>query len=322
MPLLPVLLAAVRFAQTPATAPPVPSAPVPSAPVQSAPALTALPAPPAWDKLKAAYDYKPAVPNAPAPLVAARDDADYVLQHITLSGADGKPVPGLYLRPKADGKYPVALLLHGLGSDKETMIRFFGRALAARGIACLALDALDHGERKTPGAAAVGAGSPAGERGGLRFATVVRQTVGDYRLALDYLKTRKDVDANRVGLLGYSMGAMMGSVLGGVDDRVKAVVLEVGGDPVRPFVSALPPAARDTVEFISPSNYVGHIAPRPVLMINAKADQTMRADAAKRLQDAARDPKQIIWAEGGHILAAPDAQKGVDWLVERLTTKK
>lgn len=309
--LIPVLLlAAARLAQTPAAPPPA----APAAPIQVAPAAV-LPAPPAWDKLKAAYDYKSVVPDAPAPTVTARDDADYLLQHVLLSGADGKPVPGLFLRPKAQGRYPVALLLHGLGSDKETMIRVFGRPLAARGIACLALDAVDHGERKTPGAASVGAG-------GMRFAVVVRQTVGEYRLALDYLKTRTDADANRVGLLGYSMGAMMGSILGGVDNRVKAVVLEVGGDPVRPFVSGLPPTVRDTAEFISPSNYVGHITPRPVLMINAKADQTMKEDAARRLQEAAREPKQIIWAEGGHILAGPDAQKGTAWLAEKLTAKK
>jgi dienelactone hydrolase len=194
------------------------------------------------------------------------------------------------------------------------MIRLFGRLLAARGIACFALDARDHGERKPTG-------TPAGPNG-MRFAAVMRTTVGDYRLALDYLKTRQDVDSARVGLLGYSMGAMMGSVLGGVDQRVKALVLEVGGDPIRPFVLGLPPTQRDPAEFVSPSNYVGHIAPRPVLFINAKADQTIKEDAARRLQEAAREPKEIIWAEGGHILAPTDAQKGVAWLAEKLGASK
>lgn len=313
MPLLSLFLAAAAFSQTPAAPPPAQAAPAQATPAQAAPALTALPAPPAWDKLKAAYDYKPA-PKSPAPVVEARDAADYLLQHVSLTGADGKTIPGLFLRPKADGKYPVALLLHGLGSDKETMLRAFGRPLAARGIACLALDAREHGERKPTGQTAA--------PDAMRFATVMRATIGDYRLALDWLKTRADVDSRRIGLLGYSMGAMMGSILGGVDDRVKAAVLEVGGDPIRPYLRAAPQAARDAVEFVSTSNYVGHIAPRPVLMINARADQTMKEDAAKRLQDAAREPKQIIWAEGGHILAPADAQKGTAWLAEKLTGKK
>ncbi len=303
MLILPFLLAAL-FGQTPAT----PATPPPAA--QAAPALAALPAPPAWGKLKAAYDYKPA-PKSPVPVIEARNDADYLFQHVLLTGADGKTIPGLFLRPKADGKYPVALLLHGLGSDKETMLRVFGRPLAAKGIACLALDAREHGERK-PTSGQTAAPDP------MRFATVMRATIGDYRLALDWLKTRPDVDSRRVGLLGYSMGAMMGSILGGVDNRVKAAVLEVGGDPIRPYLRMLPAAMREPVEFVSTSNYVGHIAPRPVLMINAKADQTMKEDAAKRLQDAAREPKQIIWAEGGHILAEADAQKGTAWLAEKL----
>lgn len=320
-----------RAAQTAQTAP-VPPAPRPPA---TAPALvpaapgTPLPAPPAWDTLRAAYAHKPAAAPVAAS-IAARADADYLLEHVSLTdAATGKAIPGLFLRPKASssgagagaGAYPVVLLLHGLGSNKETMMQAFGRPLAARGFACLALDARDHGERK-PAALAAGVSRPAvGTADGLRFALVVKDTVGDYRFALDYLQTRPDVDSRRVGLLGYSMGAMMGAILGGVDERVKALVLEVGGDPVRPFVLGAPPALRAQVETISPSNYVGHIAPRPLLMINAKADQTMKEDAARRLQQAAREPKQIIWAEGGHILAPADAQKGVTWLVEKLSAR-
>jgi len=110
----------------------------------------------------------------------------------------------------------------------------------------------------------------------------------------------------------------MGAILAGVDQRIKATVLEVGGDPIRPLIAAMPAPQREQAEAISPSNYVGHISPRALLLINALDDQIMSADSARRLQDAAREPKQIIWAPGGHILAAPDAMRGVLWLSQQL----
>jgi dienelactone hydrolase len=295
-----------------------PSATSPRVLAQAPAAPAALPAPPSWDNLQAAYDYQASVP-----------DAKFHLERIALRDEAGKFIPGLFLRPKAAGTYPVVLLLHGLTSDKETMIDSFGRSLAAQGFACLALDAREHGERMTPGTQwNIGAlmapkkdGAPdaAADAGaGLRFAAVMKGTVSDYRRALDYLETRKDVDAQRIGLLGYSMGAMMGAIVAGVDTRVKATALEVGGDPIRPLAATVPPILRESVEAISPSNYIGHIAPRPVLLINAQADQIMPQAAAKLLQDAAREPKQIVWANGGHILPVADAARGVTWLVQTL----
>ena len=86
----------------------------------------ALPAPPSWAVLKAAYAY-----TAPAPTVTEviRPDPEYRLSHIVFTNRKGQSVPGLFLRPKGTGVYPCVLLLHGLGSDKETMTRIFGRAL-------------------------------------------------------------------------------------------------------------------------------------------------------------------------------------------------
>jgi dienelactone hydrolase len=266
---------------------------------------------PSWDQLKTAYDYD--IKTALSVKTETKEDADYYVEHISFTNIKGESVPGIFVRPKAEGTYPCVLLLHGLFSNKETMNRSFGRELAAKGIASLALDANRHGERRK--ADAQPSIQPA------VFAEMVRTTVVDYRQALDYLKTRKDVDSKSIGLLGYSMGAMMGSILSGVDERVKASVLCVGGDPVKAMVAGLPENLRKEADFVSPSNYASHISPRPVMFINGKQDTVVNEQASKVLHEAAKDPKEIIWVEAGHILPAEATGKGIAWLVEKLGRK-
>ncbi|MBC8101505.1 MAG: alpha/beta fold hydrolase [Cytophagales bacterium] len=281
----------------------------------------ALPPPPPAAVLRGAYAYTPA---RPFPVTAkgqtgaeADKEADTVREHIVFTNTAGSTVTGTLLLPKGKRGMPCVLLLHGAGSDKETMVRVFGDPLAKRGVASLSLDAAEHGERKTKTAA--GAAAPPSIQDPRVFARILRTTVSDYRQALDYLQTRQEVDARHIGLLGYSMGAMMGAMVAGVDERVAASVLCVGGDPVRPYIALVPKSDTLNVEAISPSNYVGLISPRPVYLLNAKDDKTMPAAAARRLQEAAKEPKTVVWAEGGHILPSAATRPAIIWLTEKLT---
>jgi len=56
-----------------------------------------------------------------------------------------------------------------------------------------------------------------------------RQTVLDNRQALDYLVTRTDVDPNRLGCLGLSLGGIKASLVAAVDRRIKCAVLGLAG---------------------------------------------------------------------------------------------
>ena len=139
----------------------------------------------------------------------------------------------------------------------------------------------------------------------------------DYRQVIGYLAIRPDVDSKRLGLIGNSMGAMMGAILTGVDDRIKYAALSVGGDPIRLRIAAMPPEQRNVAESISPSNYIGHIAPRPTYLINALQDETMNEAASKLLLSAAKEPKTIVWVKSGHVLPPDERQKPVAWLTSQ-----
>ncbi len=262
---------------------------------------------PPWATLEAAYAY-----NASKPLHvkerAVKSETAYVT-HVQIEGPDGEKAEGTFMRPKAEGVYPVVLLLHGLTSDEKTMIQFFGEPLVAHDVAVLALDAPYHGERKKAG---MDPSQPT------VFPIVVQGGVREWRRALDYLAVRKDVDMKHVGLLGYSMGSMMGSILGAVDNRIGAFALCVGGDPILPVVDKVPSALRGLAYNVSPSLYVGHIAPRPILMLNGRQDMTMPEAASHRLYAAAQEPKEQVWYESGHILPPDAGMKAVTWVLGKV----
>jgi dienelactone hydrolase len=262
---------------------------------------------PAWNNLSAAYDY-----NAAAPDVKENPVANDKAMEIKLSftGPGGKPVSGVFLRPKGDGTYPCALVAHGLTQNKEAALSMFGNDLVAKGIAVLALDAPGHG-----------ANEPPNKKYWTKNVITIAIHEGDrnYRRALDYLATRPDVDMDHVGLLGYSMGAIMGSILGAVDDRITAFALCVGGDPFLPIAKATPDdKTRNSILQVCPSLFIGHIKSHPIIMFNGLTDVVVVPPAAKLLQAAAPQPKQVVWYNGGHDTPQAIRTRAVEWLANKL----
>jgi predicted esterase len=265
---------------------------------------------PDWKALRALYEY-----DAKKPFEVEEkpiEDANYLKLHLSLVTPSGERAPGVFMRPKATGRYPIVVLLHGLTSHKESMLSLYGYNLLTQGCAILALDAPRHGERRNEGENVWQADL---------FVQITREGVRDYRRALDYLARRDDVDMKRTGLIGYSMGAMMGTILTAVDKRVKNAILCVGGDVGINRVNALPEAQRKAGYAICTSLYVAHIAPRPVLMLNGKADTIVSPAATKLVYDAAGKGKEIVWFESGHDLPKEAATKAVEWMQDRIGKK-
>lgn len=207
-------------------------------------------------------------------------------------------VPALYLRPHGDGPHPAALLLHGFGNaHKDAMMRRFGQRLAERGVASLALDAPRHGERRTPENWPPGDVTTA-------FVEVLLTGLQEWRQAVGWLLTRPEVDARRVGLIGYSLGGMMGCILAGEDERIQTAAFCVTGDGAGTGHG--------------PSRYVRWISPRPALFVNATEDAVIPREAAEELHAAAGEPKTVRWVTGGHLLAPEHCAFAVDWLAEHI----
>ena len=95
------------------------------------------------------------------------------------------------------------------------------------------------------------------------------------RCSLDYLGNVAAVDAKRLALVGYSLGAYLALVAAGDEPRCRAVVLASGGDfPEQTPFATLVRAAAD------PLRFVRRLAGRPLLMVNGRFDRTIKASQA------------------------------------------
>ncbi len=93
----------------------------------------------------------------------------------------------------------------------------------------------------------------------------------DLGRTIDYLATRPDVDASRLGYIGVSFGASSALPLVAIEPRLKAAVLLSGG------LTALGPTP-----IVEPLNYVPRIK-IPVLMVNGRFDELFTLDTNQRL---------------------------------------
>ena len=218
-------------------------------------------------------------------------------------------VPGVLRLPGATGPVPAALLLHGFNSSKERMIDSVGRALASRGVASLAIDLPLHGAR-------------AGAFDGLGFRNVValvqqwKLAVREAEQATRVLAEHPAVDARRIAIVGYSLGAYVSVIVAAQRPELRAVVLAAGGDlPEQTPFGGLVRTVAD------PVRAVRRLAGRPLLRVNGKNDRTIRPRQARTLFEAAGDPKEIHWYAGGHWPTAIAIAYAADWLAERLSNQ-
>lgn len=235
----------------------------------------------------------------------------YQVYKVTYRSARDQRVPAFLVLPKNRGeeKLPCVILMHGLGGDKRMFQMLWG-PLTQAGYALFAIDAQYHGERKPSEDIPFFGMYP------YRARDALIQTVIDLRRGLDYLQTRKEIDPDRIGYIGASMGGIIGSMFAGVDERVKAPVLLVAGGNWKILMeqSALSlwrDAAKNNpqqveealrvMDVVDPIHWVGRIAPRPVLFINGDADNIVPVESNKALHEAAREPKKIVWYKGGHV---------------------
>ena len=223
--------------------------------------------------------------------------------------AGAERVPGILLVPdpaaEEERGFGAAVLLHGFTSRKERMTEGIGRALLARGMASLAIDLPLHGARE-------GNLELRSMRNPLQIVGAWRLAIAETKRALDYLATLPGVDAERLAIVGYSLGSFIAVTVAADDRRVSALALAAGGDfPERtPFVALVRQVA-------DPLRAIRKVAGRPVLMVNGRYDRTVQPSQAERLFAAAGEPKELYWYDGGHWPPPAAIAYAGDWLVTR-----
>lgn len=238
---------------------------------------------------------------------------------------EGKTLSALLhlpLRMKAGEKVPCVLYIPGMDGVKEDN-PIYGDPFLERGIAVLSIDGPGQGETRAGG---------------------VKCTASNYadagKLACDYLVKRPEIDANRLAIMGSSMGSYWGPRVAAAEPRFKACA--VSGVCVEPgqytiFNTASPTfklnymymsgyddeAAFD--EFAKTLTLKGVAAKIscPYLVVAGEDDELCPIEFVYQLMDEIRAPKVLVVYEGEkHSIRNPRARTLiVDWLTDRLAGK-
>lgn len=197
----------------------------------------------------------------------------------------------------------------------------YGRQMARRGYVTLAIDWRGFGERSdrdTPGFMFDGdTRDPCNVnqlRCGMLGYTMLGLNLHDARAAVDLLCDQPDVDPDRLGVMGLSLGGTMATWIGFTDPRIKAVDVicysarftEFGVRHANFCGSQITPALFDVCDVC---DLQGLIAPKPLLVEIGKHDQCFKVEPAmechsevERIYRTAGVPDrlELDLFEGGH----------------------
>jgi len=266
------------------------------------------------------FAYAPELPLE-ARIVQEWKQEETLRQKIVFRGAQGFLVPGFLEFPgHTQGPFPLVLLLHGWSGNKSSWYEDgniisggeMRKALLGAGYAICALDAATHGERSNeidyqhvnphedPTA------PPRGNY--FTFAEITVQTVKDYRRALDYLVQRPEIDAGRIGLVGYSMGGMDAFFLLAVEPRIRAAV------------ACVPPLSGGGYGATAPIDYSWGVRDSALLLLMGKRDEMYeeaRVTASYRAYIEGPNT-QLLWYDQGHKLTPVYVPDALAWMERRL----
>jgi 2,6-dihydroxypseudooxynicotine hydrolase len=209
---------------------------------------------------------------------------------------DGAGLVGNLRRPAGAERPPLVLLLPGLDSTKEEFF-LWENVFLARGLATFSLD-----------------GPGQGESG---FAISLRP---DYEVAataaLDALAARDDVDLDRVGAAGVSLGGYYAPRAASLERRIRAVAGVSGAFNFGECWEGLPSLTRETFQHHSGARDADEarakaheldLAPviaeldRPGLMITGRLDRVIPWEQTKRIADEAPATTFVLYEEGNHV---------------------
>lgn len=138
----------------------------------------------------------------------------------------------------------------------------------------------------------------------------------DSNAALNYVRSRKDVEPERLIVLGQSLGGTNAIAAVGSGNRVgvKAMAIEATfysySSIVNDKISGAGVLVDDTY---SADRQVGNLAPIPLLLLHGTADPLIPYAHSQRLFEKAREPKTMITVEGGGHIEALTSRFGTKY---------
>ncbi|NND85093.1 MAG: hypothetical protein HKN46_08090 [Acidimicrobiia bacterium] len=229
------------------------------------------------------------IPVPSGPLESRRVSIDQPFEEWLVSDVYGDEIPVRIARPKeANG---VVVVGHGLhGSRSSPYIAGASRQWVAKGLAVVSFDFPLSGDRAEEGQSLDAIRDPA----------LVRHSIGDIGQVVEFART--SFPEVPVMYLGFSNGAILGTIFAGQSKAIDGLCLVVAGSRARQvrFTNPqLPAEAFELIEAADPAAYAPEVS-CPVLMLSADRDAQFDRISAFDLYDAFDPPKELTFFPGTH----------------------
>ncbi len=241
-----------------------------------------------------------------------RDAETLKVERFELTSRNDQRVPGLLLSdPRAEGPRPLVLVGHPGTLDKGAdYVLWPAQQWVARGAICATIDQAGHGERaRRPVTMDDFMNWP------MRRLDQSLQTAVDWMRALDWLAALPEVDAERVGFVGFSMGGMRGAPFVGLDSRVRAASFCISGATTLGGNDS--PSGRLAARLTDPGVYAPMTAGRPIQVVAGERDDLVTPEATQRFYDLLAEPRELVWLPCGHWDFMPQGIEPVAPFLER-----
>jgi pimeloyl-ACP methyl ester carboxylesterase len=240
---------------------------------------------------------------------------DPTAERIEIPFENGTQLVGNLRRPAGDPA-PLVLLLPGLDSTKE---EFFGweNVFLSRGLATFSLDGPGQGES------------------GLTTRIHPNYEVAA-KATLDTLAGRDDVDLDRIGVAGVSLGGYYAPRSAAYEKRIKAAVGISGAFDFGECWPTMPQQTRETVAHHTGASSdeetrakaselnlrdAAPLIDQPFLAITGRLDRLIPWEQTKRQADEAQNGEFVLFDDGNHVcnnIGYKYRPLTADWLKEKL----
>lgn len=183
----------------------------------------------------------------------------------------GLRLAGTLTSPATAGRHPAVILVHGSGAENRDFILPWARFLIRRGVAVFGYDKR-------------GVGESAGDWNAASFDALASDVVA----AFEYLKTRKDIDPEQIGMIGVSQAGWI-MPLAAVRANGLAFLISISGAGVTAAETTLDQARNEmTMAGMPPQAIEEILALMKLQYVYARTGQGWDAYAAAREKVAAR----------------------------------
>jgi dienelactone hydrolase len=230
---------------------------------------------------------------------------DHTRTRVTVETEPGVRMPCYLLMPKepAGTRRPAVIAQHGHGRGKDDVAGVwasdedrrriaqdnydYGLQLVKRGYCVLCPDARGFGERREP--EDIASGRQSCRQGALNALllgkTILGLKVWDVARAIDYLQSLPEVDPERIGMVGLSMGGTITLFTSALEPRIKAAVVSGYFCTFADSIMAMEHCECNYVPGIlrlgEMHDVAGLMAPTPLLVESGEKDEIFPFEAAR-----------------------------------------